>query len=538
MPSITIGTISKKLNSTYNTFSGTSLSCKLKDVCGMQSPYFEVQGLNKGTFYNYAKFENRYYWIDEISYMTNNIQVVHCSIDPLATFKDAIKNSYGLVIYGDSSHWSKLIDDVRIEPEMRYATQTIANENMFGLTTSNTGCIAMTYTQTTSLDWLDPNHQTIPGTGVHTALLSITDMRRCIGDLTGFDPGQGITGSGLLEMLEAFGRVIQSLGGGSLADYIQRIIWLPFDLSGLVNAIGATHKVGMMIGGVLADDCSYYEVNPGNIYAHNGNFTIDWGTLTGGNDFMRNSRWISLQVYTPGGFQDIPLYCAKYTNTLYYRTTFSVTDGSWNMRLCADSNMYDTLTTFSGSVAVDMLGTVNLGNQFSGTIADAGASFVGGAVAMGLGSIIGGSATGASTITTTKGTINRNQKFSNGFTADTTDNIDTTQTVTSSGISGSIPKTNFNVRSATGQFSGAGSLFLTTTPASMIIYAQCYMPYTLGTYTDYCDLYGYPCNRYLKLGDLSGFVQCAGFSVQGASGATPSNLSTINSFVNSGIYIE
>ena len=538
MPSITIGTISKKLNSTYNTFSGTNLTCKLKDVCGMQSPVFEVQGLSKGTFYNYAKFEGRYYWINEIAYLTNNIQVVHCSIDALATFKDAIKNSYGLVVYGDSSHWSKLIDDVRLEPEMRYSTQTIANENMFGLATSSTGCVAMTYTQTCSLDWLDPNAGTIPGTGVHTALLSVSEMRECIGDLTGFDPGQGLSGSGMLELLEAFGRVIQSLGGGSLADYIQRIIWLPFDLTTLASALGATYKTGMMIGGVLADQCNYYEINPGNIYAHNGNFTIDWSTLTGGNDFLKNSRWISLQVYTPGGFQDIPMYCAKYANTLYYRCTFSVTDGSWNMRLCADSNMYDTLTTFSGNISVDLLGTVNLGNQFSGTIADAGASFVGGALAMGIGSIATGSAVGSVTTTTTTGNVATTNEFNNGFSGSKNEDINLTQTTTHSGISGSLPKTNFSVRSSTGQFSGAGSLFLTTTPASMIIYAQCYMPYTLGTYTDFCNLYGYPCNRYLKIGDCTGFVQCAGASVQGASGATPSNLSTINSFLNSGIYIE
>lgn len=529
MTSIKIGTITKRLNSTYNTFTGTNLTCRLKDICGMQSPVFEVQGLTKGTFYNYASFEGRYYWVDEIAYETNNIQYVHCSIDPLATFKNAIKGSYGLVVYGDSTHWSKFIDDVRLEPEARYATQVIGNENMFGLSTTSDGCIAMTYTQTCSLDWLDPGQHTIPGTGVHTALLSVSEMRECIGDLTGFDPGAGLTGSGMLEMLEAFGRVIQSLGGGSLADYIQRIIWLPFKLSDLASATGATYKTGMMIGGVLADNCNYWEVNPGNIYAHSGNFTIDWGTLTGGNDFMRNSRWLSLQVYTPGGFQDIPMYCAKYANTLYYKTTFSITDGSWNMRLCADSNMTDTLTTFSGNVSVDMLGTVNLGNQFSGSIADAGASFVGGAVAMGIGSI----ASGASAMSYQKavsavqmGEATQNQ------------NYQVLSSSQGSGIEGGIPKTAFNVHSASGQFSGAGSLFLTSTPASMIVYAQCYMPYTIGTYTDYCNLYGYPCNRFLKLGDITGFCQCAGASVQGASGATPANLATINSFLNSGIYIE
>ena len=529
MPNVTIGTMSKRINSTKQTFSGTTLSCKLKGPCGMQAPVFEVKGLTKGTFYNYASFEGRYYWVNEITYLTNDIQLVHCDIDPLATFKSGILATSAMVIYGDSSNWSKLIDDVRIEPEVRYATETIANENMFGLNTTNDGCVAMTFTQTASVDWLDPNGTQYPGTGVHTALMSIQAMRDCIGDLTGFDPGAGLTGAGMLEMLQAFGRVIQSLGGGSLADYIQRIIWLPFKLSDLATATGATYKYGMMIGGVLAHTTEWYDVAPGSIWAHNGNFTIDWGTLTGGNDFMKNSRWISLQVYTPGGFQEIPMYCAKYTNTLYYRTTFSVTDGTWNMRLCANQAMTDTLTTFSGNISVDLLGTVSLGNQFSGAIADAGASFVGGALAMGIGSI----ASGAAAMSYSKaaqavyeGTSSQNEAFQV---------ISSSQ---SSGISGGIPKTNFNVRSSTGQFSGASSLFLTSTPAAMIIYAQSYMAYTLGTYTDYCDEYGYPVNRYLPLSSVSGFCQCAGASVKNLSGATPANMATINSYLNSGIYLE
>ena len=537
MPQVQIGTTSKKLNSTSQTFTNSStLSCHLKEACGMQSPVFTVQGLTKGNFYNYAKFENRYYWIDEIIYQTNNIQTVFCHIDPLATFKTAIGNSYALCIYSDSAHWSKLIDDVRLEPEMRYSTQTIANQNMFGVTTNSTGTVAMTFTSTTSLDWISGDSSTA-GTGVHTALMSVAMMRQCIGDLTGFDPGTGLSGSGMLELLEAFGRVIQSLGGGSIADYIQRIIWLPFDLTDLRTKIGATYRKGMFVGGVLADDCEWYEVNPGNIYTHSGNFTIDWATLTSGNDFLKNERWISLQVYTPGGFQDIPGYCFKYANTLYYKTAFSITDGSWNMRLCSDSNMYETLTTFSGNISVDLLGTVNLGNQFSASIADAGASFVGGAVAMGIGSIAAGSAGAATTVTTKTGSTTTNTN-ANGYNTTTVEDVNLQTTSTSSGISGDIPHVGFNCKASTGQFSGAGSLFLTSTPAAMIIYAQCYIPYTIGTYGDYCNLYGYPCNRYLKIGDCIGYIKCAGASVQGASGATPNNLSTINSFLNSGFYYE
>ena len=493
MATITIGTTTKRLNSTSQSFSGTQLTCKLKNPTSIHDPVFEVAGLTDGAMYNYASWSGRYYWVDDVVQITNTISEVHCRLDPLATYKSAITASSALVIYGDSTNWSKLIDDTRLQPEMRYSTQTIGNANMFGLTPNSEGCVAMTFTSTTSVDWIT-QASTLAGTGVHTALMSVAEMRKCIGDLTGFDPGQGITGSGLQEMLEAFGRVIQSLGGGSIADYIQRIIWLPFKLSDVVSATGATYRLGMFIGGVLADQCNWYDVNPGSIYSHDGNFTIDWSTLTSGNDFLKNERWISMQVYTPGGYQEIPAYCFKYANTLYYRTTFSLTDGSWNMRLSADSNMYETLTTFSGNISVDLLGTVSLGNDFTGQIADAGASFVSGAVSMGVGNL--------------------------------------------AGISGALPKTNFNCRSSSGSFSGASSIFLTSTPAAMIVYATCYIPYMLNDYASYCTRYGYPCNKYLQLSSVSGYCQCAGASVNGAAGATEGDLQTINSYLNSGIYIE
>ena len=58
------------------------------------------------------------------------------------------------------------------------------------------------------------------------------------------------------------------------------------------------------------------------------------------------------------------------------------------------------------------------------------------------------------------------------------------------------------------------------------------------SYTDYCNRYGYPCNKYLSLSNYSGFVQCAGASVQNATGASEAAKATINSYLNSGLYIE
>ena len=184
MPTITIGTTTKRLNSTSQSFSGTQLSCKLKNPTSIHDPVFEVQGLTDGAMYNYASWGSRYYWVDDVIQITNTISEVHCRLDPLATYKSAITASSALVIYGDSTNWSKLIDDTRLQPEMRYSTQTIGNANMFGLTPNSEGCVAMTFTSTTSVDWIT-QASTLAGTGVHTAIMSVAEMRKCIGDRSG-----------------------------------------------------------------------------------------------------------------------------------------------------------------------------------------------------------------------------------------------------------------------------------------------------------------------------------------------------------------
>jgi hypothetical protein len=57
-------------------------------------------------------------------------------------------------------------------------------------------------------------------------------------------------------------------------------------------------------------------------------------------------------------------------------------------------------------------------------------------------------------------------------------------------------------------------------------------------YNSFCDTYGYPVDRYLKVGDISGFCQCSNASVGSISGATEDDKRTINQYLNSGIYIE
>lgn len=178
-----------------------------------------------------------------------------------------------------------------------------------------------------------------------------------------------------------------------------------------------------------------------------------------------------------------------------------------------------------------MKGTIYAGPTPSNQIAGAGAGIVAGALTMGVGSILGGAISSG----INKGII-ANDAAANAV-------YDMSQKQISSGISGMLDNPGINIHSSSGDFGGsAAALFLTNPAGLMKLSAQVYAPYMIfsdpNAYEQYCGEYGYPCNDYLLLSSVSGFVQCAGASVNGAAGCPESALSTINSYLNSGLYIE
>ena len=98
MPTVNFGTFSKRRNSTKQP-SGLSDSrnVKLKDLTSVDAPTFILTGNDFN--YNYAEWDNRYYFITDIRSMHNNIVEVDCVMDPLATYKPYILSSTQYVLY-------------------------------------------------------------------------------------------------------------------------------------------------------------------------------------------------------------------------------------------------------------------------------------------------------------------------------------------------------------------------------------------------------------------------------------------------------
>lgn len=113
---------SKRKNSTKQPTGGTPITATLKDDVSMVQPIFIVQG---NTFtYNYIQFAGRYYFVDDVVSLRNNLTEIHCNIDVLATYKSAIQSTFAYVLY--YTHTNTEITDHRLSVK---TTQTTESEN-------------------------------------------------------------------------------------------------------------------------------------------------------------------------------------------------------------------------------------------------------------------------------------------------------------------------------------------------------------------------------------------------------------------------
>lgn len=123
--------VSKKRNSTLQGTFTHSYDCTLKAPTSLDRPTFLVSAPSMD--YNAAKFENRYYFIDDVVSVRNGQWEVSCVLDVLATYKSEILASTQYVCYS-SHNTSTWLPDTRI-PVLR---STEYNEN-FGLDTGMFG---------------------------------------------------------------------------------------------------------------------------------------------------------------------------------------------------------------------------------------------------------------------------------------------------------------------------------------------------------------------------------------------------------------
>jgi hypothetical protein len=107
---------SKKSNSTARPNNGTVISCELKRETTFQSPSFLIRyDMNDFLSFNYCKWNDHYYFINNVTCINASQIEVSCTEDVLATYKEEIGN-YTCVIER-SSHQSLLYPDAMYLPD-------------------------------------------------------------------------------------------------------------------------------------------------------------------------------------------------------------------------------------------------------------------------------------------------------------------------------------------------------------------------------------------------------------------------------------
>lgn len=122
MPSVNIGSVQKSARSTKQMTGGATFDCKLKDGTSIYSPVFIIAAASLSG--NAALWDGRYYSIDDIIWVHNNLAEVHCTIDLLATYKSDILDTSQYVAYAASITRDKNKIDPRTAYKSSYTIQT------------------------------------------------------------------------------------------------------------------------------------------------------------------------------------------------------------------------------------------------------------------------------------------------------------------------------------------------------------------------------------------------------------------------------
>lgn len=125
---------SKRINSTKQPTSGTNISTvALKTPCSIETPVFILNGISDSI--NYIKWGSRYYYVTDVTWLTNDNIQVSCDLDVLATYKSNILSTKAFVEYSQSDYNAYILDP-RISNSAQVLSSYTTNLALNSLTSS------------------------------------------------------------------------------------------------------------------------------------------------------------------------------------------------------------------------------------------------------------------------------------------------------------------------------------------------------------------------------------------------------------------
>lgn len=573
---VTFGVTTKPVNSTSRLMSSTiTLDCKLKEKCSRHNPVFIVKGLNKLTRYNYCSWEDGWYWIDDLVYITNDIQEAHCRLDPLATFRDDISLVNGYCVYGDSSNWDSRIDDIRFSTDHvilreRGMAEFFSDDTQWAGQNSS---VILEYIQTYSIQGQGPgfkraamSYQTFKDalTYLNSSVIDDAIQRNPPSSFTNL---AGTASKDLASLITALG------GSASWQDCILNATLIPIKFSTLQNSqkFPNFHTINtLVIGSIYINNIDALEIKQAYCTITEEQ-QLTWASMlpqiVQDLEFIRNPRWMNIQVSSPSGTQVITNSILREEEAWPIRCIcdLDVITGNWVIQVkcyAKDATPKNgvLLAKFGGCCGFNITSFASNKGNSSTWLAGAESKIMSAIATYGLSAAI------TTTDSVTTNDIVSDYNFTAGRTAaGNMSNIgdvsnydhDKSRTETHSVTTGKKSTPSVNTPTAMREFSSQGTAvcdykcfnidaqsgnkpvlglyfqFVFWGPNSFINDPDSYE-----AYQDYCDVYGYPINKYLSVSDITNhaYVQFSDAVIISAAGATDDDKKYINFFLNDGFY--
>ena len=486
MPTVNFGTFSKRRNSTKQPTNelSDSRTVKLKDLTSYDAPTFILTGNDFN--YNYTAWDSRYYFIDDVRSIHNNLCEVDCVLDPLATYKSDILASVQYVCY--SSHQSSIW-----LPDTRMSSLTLSH------TLHNT--VGMNIFSTNGTYILSVNGKN----GCELYLMSVSKLKQLLNNIsqwrsgaeTEFLNGLLAPGGDIVVATENLYTVLARAGafGNAYSEApscIRSCIWIPFDPS-IFNVTDTNKEIylGQFPTGVHADAIS------SDPYTDFIDIDIPWFY----SDWRRATNE-QLYLYLPL-VGNVGLNSENLTHASKITVAYSITptDG------CI---AYEVV---SGSEVLGTYGASCCANYPIGISQQASAGDI-------INSLIGGTEKMIS--------MGVNSSISPFSSASAAGGVAFEAVVSAY----NMEKTTFsNNNSTVGGIGGGVGAGLTLAATVQNVYHE-----TVDSPSNMALTMGYPTMKTMSLSGLTGFCQCANAHVDCAAQANELNM--IDMYLNSGFYIE
>lgn len=262
----------KRLKSTKQPTGGTTLEIKLKDGVSLLSPVFILDSVNYNI--NYCKWNNRYYFVDNVVPIANTLAEYHCTLDELATYKADIA-AYNGFVERSASNIDALVNDPMISQKQEiismHSAATVFEDNLYYEPDNGAYFLRIINNQSSSI------------TGISTYVISAANFASIMQDiftLTSYDSEEFLTG-----LYKDITKALFNPG-----QYLVDCYWLP-----VYAGVMTTTKP--LVAGFYNLDQEFLVADK---VGHTFNIDIEIPTNYYTDFRAYNSRWTNLTIWVPG----------------------------------------------------------------------------------------------------------------------------------------------------------------------------------------------------------------------------------------------